>query len=219
MTKGKDSFYGRYIKRLLDILFAMVVLVLFCWIYAILSLLVRIKMGSPVFYTAQRPGMVDPKTGKECVFHLYKYRSMTNARDADGVLLPDSQRLTKFGRLLRATSLDELPEVINILKGDMSFVGPRPLAISYLDYYTKEEHRRHTVRPGLTGLAQINGRNTITWEQKFSYDIYYVDNLSFSLDIRIIVRTIIKVFHREGIGQGEAAPISLSVERKTHTED
>ena len=158
--------------------------------------------------------MIDPRTGKEKIFELYKFRSMTNETDENGKLLPDEQRLTRFGRILRATSLDELPEIFNILKGDMSFVGPRPLAVSYLNYYTQEEHHRHDVRPGLTGLAQINGRNGLSWEDKFRYDLQYIEQLSFVNDVKILFQTVWKVLKREGIGQGEAAPVSLSVERK-----
>lgn len=210
----KNGIYAGYVKRALDILCAGLGMILFCWLYGILALLVRIKLGSPVIYKARRPGMIDPRTGKEKIFELYKFRSMTNETDENGKLLPDEQRLTRFGRILRATSLDELPEIFNILKGDMSFVGPRPLAVSYLNYYTQEEHHRHDVRPGLTGLAQINGRNGLSWEDKFRYDLQYIEQLSFVNDVKILFQTVWKVLKREGIGQGEAAPVSLSVERK-----
>ncbi|MBR2365634.1 MAG: sugar transferase, partial [Oscillospiraceae bacterium] len=188
-------------------------------ILAITALLVRIKLGSPVIYKAKRPGKIDPKTGEEKIFCLYKFRSMTNAKDENGKLLPDKERLTKFGRLLRSTSLDELPELMNILKGDMSIVGPRPLALSYLQYYTPEERHRHDVRPGLTGLAQASGRNGLSWEQKFALDLQYIANISLIEDIKIIFMTAIKVIRREGIGQGEKAPVSLSVERKKVQEE
>lgn len=212
--RGENGIYAKYVKRMLDIICSLLGLVLFCWLYAIIAVLVKVKLGSPVIYKAKRPGKIDSKTGKEKIFQLYKFRSMTNEKDENGKLLPDTKRLTKFGRILRATSLDELPEVFNILKGDMSFVGPRPLAVSYLNYYTDEERHRHNVRPGLTGLAQVSGRNNLTWEQKFSYDLKYISELSLVKDIEIIYMTVLKVFKREGIGQGEAAPVSLSVERQ-----
>lgn len=208
------TFYARFAKRPLDILCSAIVLVALCWLYAIIALLVRMKLGSPVIYKAKRPGRIDPATGKERIFNLYKFRSMTNAVDSNGKRLPDSRRLTPFGRLLRATSLDELPELFNILKGDMSIVGPRPLALSYLDYYTPEEHHRHDVRPGLTGLAQVSGRNSLSWEQKFALDLQYIQGLSFLSDAKIVFTTLAKVLKREGIGQGEQAPVSLSIQRK-----
>ena len=208
------TFYAKYAKRPLDILCAAVALVALCWLYAIIALLVRLKLGSPVIYKAKRPGRIDPATGRERIFSLYKFRSMTNAVDAAGKPLPDAQRLTPFGRLLRATSLDELPELFNILKGDMSIVGPRPLAVSALPYFTPQERSRHNVRPGLTGLAQISGRNSLTWEEKFRFDLNYIHDLSFILDMKIILITVAKVLKREGIGQGEQAPVSISVERK-----
>ena len=206
--------YRKYIKRLFDIICSGLGMMLFCWLFAIIALLVKAKLGSPVIYKAKRPGMIDKNTGKEKIFQLYKFRSMTNATDESGKPLPDTQRLTKFGRVLRATSLDELPELVNIFKGDMSIVGPRPLAVSYLDYYTEEEHHRHDVRPGLTGLAQVSGRNNLSWEQRFALDLKYIREISFVNDMKILLMTVIKVFKREGIGQGEAAPTSLSVERK-----
>ena len=214
----KDGIYAKYVKRLLDIVCSSLGMVLLGWIYGIIAVLVKMKLGSPVIYKAKRPGQIDPKTGKEKIFQLYKFRSMTNETDENGKLLPDAQRLTKFGRVLRSTSLDELPEVFNIFKGDMSIVGPRPLAVSYLKYYTEEEHHRHDVRPGLTGLAQVSGRNNLTWEQKFSLDLDYVRKISFIQDVKILFLTVYKVFKREGIGQGESAPVSLSVERKDQVE-
>ena len=211
--RGENSIYAKYVKRLLDIICSLLGMILFCWLYAIIAVLVRIKLGSPVIYKAKRPGKIDPTTGKEKIFWLYKFRSMTNEKDENGKLLPDTKRLTKFGRVLRATSLDELPEVFNILKGDMSFVGPRPLGLLYIPYYTDEERRRHNIRPGLTGLAQVRGRNNLSWEQKFAYDIEYVDNISLLFDIRILFETVIKVFTHEGIGQGEQRPVNLDIER------
>ena len=215
----KNGIYAKYIKRLLDISGSGLGMVLFCWLYGIVALFVKLKLGSPVIYKVNRPGRIDPKTGKEKVFQLYKFRSMTNETDENGKLLPDIKRLTKFGRILRSSSVDELPELFNIFKGDMSIVGPRPLAMSYLEYYTEKEHHRHDVRPGLTGLAQINGRNAISWEQKFALDLEYINKISFLQDFYILIMTVIKVLKREGIGQGAAAPESLSVERKRQMED
>ncbi|MBQ6066482.1 MAG: sugar transferase [Clostridia bacterium] len=211
--KYHQGFYGKYGKRFLDVVFSGLFILLFFWLFAVLAVLVRCKLGSPVIYKARRPGKIDPKTGKEQIFLLYKFRSMTNETDADGKLLPDERRLTRFGRIMRAASLDELPEIVNIFKGDMSFVGPRPLAEIYLKYYTEEEHHRHDVRPGLTGLAQVSGRNDLSWEQKFAFDLQYIEKMSFAQDVRILFNTVIKVFKREGIGQGEEAPVSLHIER------
>jgi len=165
--------------------------------------MVKVKLGGPVIYSAERAGK------REKPFSLYKFRSMTDERDVNGNLLPDTKRLTKFGRILRATSLDELPEAINILKGDMSVIGPRPLPLVYLPYYTETERHRHDVRPGLSGLAQVNGRNAISWDDKFKYDVKYVENVSFLLDVKLVLLTIKKVLIREGIGQGEEHPGNL----------
>ncbi len=162
----------------------------------VLWILVRVKLGSPALFTQERPGK------NEKVFKLYKFRSMTDERDKNGELLPDEIRLTRFGRLLRATSLDELPELLNILKGDMSLIGPRPLLVRYLPYYTKEERHRHDVRPGLTGLAQVNGRNALGWEDRFAYDLEYVNHLTFGMDIKIIAMTVGKVLKRSGTLSG-----------------
>lgn len=205
--------YLHYGKRLLDILLSSIAIICLLPVLIVTALLVRLKLGSPVLFSQERPGIIDLNTGRETFFSLYKFRSMTDERGKDGLLLPDTVRLTNFGRTLRSTSLDELPELFNILKGDMSLVGPRPLASVYLNYYTKKEHRRHTVRPGLTGWAQVNGRNSIQWEKKFFYDLQYVDNISFFFDLKIIFLTIKKVFIREGIGQAEEAPESLHVLR------
>ena len=218
VMRGKNSFYSKYIKRILDIICSLVGIVLFCWLFAIVAILVKIKLGSPVIYKANRPGKIDPKTGEEKIFKLCKFRSMSNETDENGKLLPDTQRLTKFGRILRATSLDELPEIFNILKGDMSIVGPRPLGIKYIPYYTEQERHRHDVSPGLTGLAQIRGRNNLSWEEKFAYDVEYVNNVSLFFDIRILFETVIKVVKREGIGQGEQRPVSLHIERAERVE-
>lgn len=176
--------YKKYIKRLLDILLSLVIIGLFWWLYVILIILVRVKLGSPVFFHQDRPG----KDGK--VFRLWKFRTMTDARDAEGNLLPDKDRLTSFGKLLRKTSLDELPEIWNILIGDMSFIGPRPLLIEYLPWYTEREQLRHSVRPGLTGLAQACGRNFLSWDKRFAVDVYYVEHLTFAMDCEVIWRTI-----------------------------
>lgn len=187
------GFYERCSKRLLDFILSLLALVVLSPVLLITALLVRVKLGSPVIFKQARPGK------DENIFNLYKFRSMTDQRDESGNLLPDEQRLTSFGRKLRSTSLDELPELFNILRGDMSIVGPRPLLVSYLPYYTKEERHRHDVRPGLTGLAQINGRNNLTWEQKFAYDLAYVKTISLIHDVKIIFKTVGKVLRRSGI--------------------
>ena len=199
--------YKKFMKRCLDFLLALAALIMLSPVFLIVAVWVKIKLGSPVIFKQKRPGK------DEKIFCMYKFRTMTDERNADGDLLPDEERLPRFGRLLRSTSLDELPELWNIVKGDMSIVGPRPLAVIYLDYYTKEERKRHDVRPGLTGLAQINGRNSISWEEKFSYDIRYTTEISFRQDVYIIFRTIGKVLNREAIGQAEEAPNSLHIER------
>ena len=173
----------------------------------VVAVLVRKKIGTPVIFKQERPGKIDQRTGKEKIFTLYKFRSMTNETDEDGNLLPSKDRLTSFGKKLRATSLDELPELFNIFKGDMSVVGPRPLLVKYLPLYNERQRRRHLVRPGLTGYAQVNGRNSISWEEKFELDEYYVDHASLPLDIKIIIDTIIPVIKREGIGNGTSDTI------------
>ena len=191
--KHKKGFYEKYIKRPQDFLLALLALILFSPVLAVTALLVRTKLGTPVIFTQERPGL----DGK--VFKLYKFRSMTDERDADGKLLPDEVRLTNFGKKLRSTSLDELPELINILKGDMSVVGPRPLLVQYLSRYNEHQARRHEVRPGFTGLAQVNGRNTISWEEKFDWDVKYVDHVTFLGDWKIIFKTVKTVLKRDGI--------------------
>ena len=193
VKKGKDSFYCRYIKRILDICCALAAMIVFCWFYAIVAILVRVKLGSPVIFCQERPGK------DEKVFKLYKFRSMTDERDENGDLLPDDVRLTKFGRLLRSTSLDELPEAWNILKGDMSVIGPRPLLVKYLPRYNEHQARRHEVRPGLSGYAQVHGRNSVTWEEKFDQDVWYVDHVSFMLDVKLVFETVKVAIKREGI--------------------
>ena len=195
----RHKIYNTVVKRILDVVISAAVLAVFSWLYAIVAILVRIHLGSPVIFVHERPGKIDPATGKERMFRLYKFRTMTNEKDENGELLPGEQRMTKFGRKLRATSLDEIPEVWNILKGDMSIVGPRPWNKKALDYYTKEEHRRHVVRPGLTGLAQINGRNAADWGTRFKYDLEYVRNVSFGLDVKILWKTVINVVKHRGV--------------------
>ena len=185
--------YRKYVKRVLDILCALAALIVFCWLYAIIAILVRIKLGSPVLFKQDRPG----KDGK--IFKLYKFRTMTDERDVDGNLLPDEKRMTKFGTWLRRSSLDELPEAICILKGDMSVIGPRPLLVKYLPRYNERQARRHEVRPGLSGYAQVHGRNAVSWEEKFELDVWYVEHVSFKLDVKIIIDTIKSVLKHEGI--------------------
>ena len=189
----RSIIYSKYIKRLLDILISLTFIVLFSWLYLILVILVRIKLGSPVLFCQERPGY------NEKIFTLYKFRTMTDKRDEKGNLLPDSERLTKFGSMLRSTSLDELPEMFNILKGDMSLIGPRPLLVEYLPYYTEEERLRHSVRPGLTGLAQVSGRNYLAWDKRLARDVEYVNHISFIMDVRIIIKTIMVVFKKEDV--------------------
>ena len=191
--------YQRFFKRFLDIVLSACALLVLSPVLLITAVLVRVKLGSPVIFCQDRPGK------DEKIFQLYKFRSMSDQRDAQGNLLPDEVRLTAFGKKLRSTSLDELPELWNILKGDMSIVGPRPLLVRYLPRYNQEQRRRHEVRPGLTGLAQVNGRNLLTWEDKFRYDVEYVDNLSFLLDARIILKTVGKLFAQEGISSESSA--------------
>lgn len=185
--------YRRYIKRFLDIVISLCGILLLWPLMAVIALLVRWKLGAPVLFCQQRPGL----QGR--LFPLYKFRTMTDQRDGEGRLLPDGQRLTAFGRFLRSTSLDELPELFCILKGQMSLIGPRPLLASYLSLYTEEQGHRHDVRPGLTGLAQVNGRNALTWEERFAYDLQYVKEISFRLDLAIFFKTVVKVLRREGI--------------------
>lgn len=200
--------YKKYIKRLLDIIISFCGLVILSPIFLIVSILVKIKLGSPVIFKQQRPGL------NEKIFTLYKFRTMVDKRDKNGKLLPEGQRMTKFGNFLRSTSLDELPELVNIFKGEMSFVGPRPLLIDYLDLYSDEQKHRHDVRPGLTGLAQINGRNNTTWEKRFEDDLKYIENISFSNDLKIFFMTFFKVFRAEGVAQGEKITMKAFGEEK-----
>ena len=199
MKSKSNGLYCKLIKRFMDFLIAALSIIIFSPLLIIIAILVRVKLGGPVIFKQERPGL----NGK--VFKLYKFRTMTDAKDENGNLLDDEYRLTSFGKKLRSTSLDELPELYNILKGDMSIVGPRPLLVKYLPLYNDEQKRRHDVRPGLTGLAQVSGRNAITWTEKFNKDIEYVDNVSLGLDISIFFKTIYCVLKKEGINSDSAA--------------
>ncbi|MBQ8971716.1 MAG: sugar transferase [Clostridia bacterium] len=204
MAKIRHTVHGpyeRFIKRALDITFSALALTVLSPLIGITALLVRMKLGSPVLFSQERPGK------DERIFRLYKFRSMTDARDSSGTLLPDSERLTKFGKVLRSTSLDELPELYNILRGDMSIVGPRPLLKQYLPYYRSEERERHAVRPGLTGLAQIHGRNYLMWDDRLKQDVEYVHNITFAGDAGIILQTVIKVLKRSGVAEKRIPPL------------
>ena len=196
----KLSFYEKYIKRILDIVCSLLAIIVFSPLFALIAVLVRIKMGSPVLFKQPRPGRIDPKTGRERIFDMYKFRTMTDARDKDGKLLPDEQRLPKFGKMLRATSLDELPEAFNILRGDMSIIGPRPQLVRDMVFMSDAQRMRHTARPGLSGLAQVMGRNAITWEDKIQWDLQYIEKVTFFGDLKILLLTVKKVF-----GKGESA--------------
>lgn len=189
----KKGVYEKYIKRPQDFLCSLLALIVLSPVLLVTAVLVRIKLGAPVLFSQERPGL----HGK--VFKLYKFRSMTNEKDENGILLPDDMRLTRFGKILRSTSLDELPELINIIKGDMSVVGPRPLLVKYLPLYNEHQARRHEVRPGFTGYAQVHGRNSISWDEKFDFDVEYVDHITFCGDWKIIFQTIGTVLKREGV--------------------
>lgn len=199
MKKGKDGIYCRYIKRGMDILCALAAMIVFCWLYGIIAILVRVKLGSPVIFKQLRPGK------DEKIFCLYKFRTMTDKRDDRGKLLPDEQRLTKFGKWLRSTSLDELPEAWNILKGDMSVVGPRPLLVEYLERYDDRQRHRQDVKPGLSGYAQIHGRNAISWKKRFELDVWYTENVSLWLDIRIVMKTVVVAMGGKNISSETSA--------------
>ncbi|QWI92576.1 sugar transferase [Bacillus mycoides] len=191
--------YRRFIKRSMDFILSLIAIIMLSPVFLIAAFLVKTKLGSPVLFKQERPGL------NGTIFKMYKFRTMTDEKNENGELLPDSVRLTKFGKFLRSTSLDELPGLFNIFKGDMSIIGPRPLLVQYLPLYNEHQKRRHEVRPGLSGLAQVNGRNAIGWEEKFNYDVEYVDNVSFTTDWKIILLTIKKVFIREGINSETAA--------------
>lgn len=197
------GLYERYFKRLLDIICSAAAIILFSWLYLVLAVTVRIKLGAPVIFRQERPGL------RNRIFKLYKFRTMTDERDENGELLPDRERLTPFGGFLRASSLDELPELWNILKGEMSIVGPRPLLVQYLPLYNEHQARRHEVRPGLTGLAQVNGRNAVTWEEKFDMDVQYVDNITFWRDVKIIADTVVSVLKHNGIESNDSENVTI----------
>lgn len=197
--------YKKYIKRLLDIILSLLGIIIASPLFILIYILVLMFLGKPAIFKQKRPGK------NEKIFTLYKFRTMTDKKDKNGKLLSDEKRLTKFGKFLRKTSLDEIPEFFNILKGDMSFVGPRPLLVEYLNYYTDEEKHRHDVRPGLTGLAQVNGRNLLSWEERFKLDIEYINNITFINDIKIIIKTIVAVFKREGINSNGSATMEKFV--------
>lgn len=199
----KKGVYEKYIKRPQDMLCALLALIVLSPILLITAFLVRVKLGSPVIFKQERPGL------NEKIFTLYKFRTMTDERDSEGNFLPDEVRLTKFGKLLRSTSLDELPELLNILFGDIAVIGPRPLLVEYLPRYNEEQRRRHEVRPGLSGLAQVNGRNAISWEDKFKYDVQYVDHVTFIGDWKIILQTVLNVIKRDGINSETAATMEV----------
>lgn len=202
----KCGFYELYIKRLMDIVCSLTAIIVFSWLYIIVAVLVKIKLGSPVLFKQPRPGKIDSKTGREKIFYMYKFRSMSDERDKNGNLLPDEMRLGKFGKALRATSLDELPEAFNIFKGDMSIIGPRPQLVRDMVFMTHEQRMRHTAKPGLSGLAQVNGRNGISWEDKLNWDLKYIEKVSFFRDVKIIVQTVVKAFvKQEGITDGDMA--------------
>lgn len=196
---ANNKFYAKYLKRIQDFLLSLLAIIVLSPLLIILAILVRKKLGSPVLFKQERPGL------NEKIFTLYKFRTMTDEKDTEGNLLPDAIRLTRFGKFLRATSLDELPELFNILKGDMAIIGPRPLLVRYLPLYNEEQKKRHLVRPGLSGLAQVNGRNAISWEEKFQLDVQYIENMSFLFDWHLIIKTLLKVVKREGISSSTDA--------------
>lgn len=193
----------KYIKRILDIISSLLAIIILSPLLAVTAVLVKTKLGSPVLFKQERPGK------DEKIFTLMKFRTMTDERDENGELLPDEVRLTKFGKFLRSTSIDELPELFNILKGDMSVIGPRPLLVEYIPRYNEHQHRRHEVRPGLSGWAQVNGRNTVSWEDKFDMDVHYVDNYSFAMDVKILFMTVLNVLKKEGISSETSATMEV----------
>jgi len=202
-NRDKGGLYRLYFKRPMDFILSLLAIIILSPVFIITGILVRTKLGSPILFKQNRPGL------DEKIFTMYKFRTMTDQKDETGELLPDHIRLTKFGKMLRATSLDELPELFNILKGDMSIIGPRPLLVQYLSLYNVHQKRRHEVRPGLSGYAQVNGRNSISWEDKFDLDIQYVDNVTFVNDVKIIMLTIKKVFIRDGISSGSSVTMEV----------
>ena len=211
-TRRENYMYAKYIKRVLDLILSLMALIILMPLMIIITILVRIKLGSPVIFKQERPGK------NEKIFTLYKFRTMTDKKDENGNLLPDSERLTKFGKILRSTSLDELPELFNILKGDMAIVGPRPLVVQYLPYYTDEERHRHDVRPGLTGLAQVSGRNLLKWEEKLRKDVEYVERYNFLYDLKIILKTIKNVLLKKDVISSEEIYINGYIVRPLNIE-
>lgn len=209
-THQPNSLYEMYFKRSFDFFLSSMAFIILFPVMFIIAILVRITLGSPVLFTQERPGR------DEIVFRIFKFRTMTDERNSSGELLPDKKRLTPFGQKLRSTSIDELPELINIMRGEMSIVGPRPLLVKYLSLYNKEQRHRHDVRPGLTGLAQISGRNRISWEEKFRDDIYYVNNITFLTDWMIIIKTILKVLKRDGISSETSVTMEVFKGTKTN---
>lgn len=205
----KQGIYEKCIKRILDICCALAAILVFWWLYLIVAVLVRIKLGSLVLFKQPRTGKSDPRTGREKIFYMYKFRTMSDERDDDGNLLPDKVCLGKFGKALRATSLDELPEVFNMARGDMSIIGPRPSLVRYLSRYNEEQHYRHDVRPGLTGYAQAHGRNGVSWEDKFAMDVWYTKHITFIGDVKIIWDTVMTVVKREGISSETSATMEV----------
>ena len=204
MIERKRGLYEKYVKRILDIICSLLAITVFFWLYIIIAIIVRIKMGSPVLFKQPRPGIV--KNGKETIFDMYKFRTMTDARDENGDLLPDEKRLPPFGAWLRKTSLDELPEVFNILKGDMSVIGPRPQLVRDMVFMSEQQRMRHTAKPGLSGLAQVRGRNAISWEEKLDWDLKYIEKITFVNDVKIVLETIKTAFIKaDGITDGENA--------------
>ena len=197
ILERKLGFYEKYTKRILDIICSALAIIVFSWLYVLIALLVRLKLGSPIIFKQPRPGLIDPKTSQERIFYMYKFRTMTDEKDDTGKLKPDTERLTPFGKKLRGTSLDELPEVFNILKGDMSIIGPRPQLVRDMVFMSDEQRMRHTARPGLSGLAQVMGRNAISWEDKLAWDLKYIEHVSFWNDMKLILLTAKKVFGRE----------------------
>ena len=211
--------YAKFFKRAIDIVLSFIALSVLSPVLLILIIIGAIAMKGNPFFTQLRPGKISPKTGEEKIFRLIKFRTMSNAKDKDGNLLPDEKRLNKYGKILRSTSLDELPELINIFIGNMSIIGPRPLAVQYLPYYTDEERKRHSVLPGLTGMAQTHGRNSTTWEERFSYDVKYVENITFIGDLKILFQTVAVVFKRSDIGtRGVDSPIDFDEYRRKQNE-
>lgn len=207
----KCGIYESYIKRMMDIICSLAAIIVFSWIYIIVAVLVRVKLGSPVLFKQPRPGKIDPKTGQEKIFYMYKFRSMSDERDENGNLLPDEVRLGKFGKALRATSLDELPEAFNILKGDMSVIGPRPQLVRDMVFMTDEQRMRHTAKPGLSGLAQTKGRNALSWDSKLAMDLEYIEHVTFWGDMKIIFDTVKQVFFKEkGIEGGTVDEMDIS---------